>query len=123
MDKSSDEIERLNGIIHNKINELDQFRSNSAILETKLKSVNQATQKEFASYEEKMVGYGKEQERQAAQLKHRLTENEALKVKITELERTISRSEGMQQQNIDLKGQLNQMTRRVEEFKMKVSVL
>lgn len=59
VDESAVEIERLNSIIHNKINEVDQYKNSLKVLETKLNAVNNATQKEFAAYEERMVSENK----------------------------------------------------------------
>lgn len=74
VDKSTAEIERLNDIIHNKIKEVDNYKNSITVLETKLGAVNNATQKEFANYEERMVVETREKERLTVQLKNRLTE-------------------------------------------------
>jgi cell shape-determining protein MreC len=52
-----------------------------------------------------------------------LAENEGLKNKIAELEKERGRGAGLERENQELKGQLNASVRKMEEFKMKISIL
>jgi len=72
-------------VLREKVNEGNQLQTNQRILESKLSASTSATQKEFAAYEERIISYTRDQERLSAQLKHRLAENEQLKVRCIEL--------------------------------------
>lgn len=61
VDQFEMEIERLNGQIHDKINESNQLKSNNKILENKLSTFSSSSQKEYASYEERIVIFTREQ--------------------------------------------------------------
>jgi hypothetical protein len=60
-----------------------------------LAAATAATQKEFATYEERIITYTRDQERLTAQLRHRVAENEQLKVRCGELERISSGNDAL----------------------------
>lgn len=92
-------------------------------MESKISASTSATQKEFANYEDRIIAFTKEQERQNAQLKHRLAENEQLKVRCSEFEREIAFIQNLRQENEALRGQLGQNNNKIEEFKRKIQLL
>jgi hypothetical protein len=58
--------------MRDKIGECDQLKTTNKLMESKLSASTSATQKEFANYEDKFIAFTRDQERQNAQLKHRL---------------------------------------------------
>lgn len=71
----------MNQLLREKLKQNEDLRTNNKILENKSMAASSATQKQFAAYEEKIITFTRDQQRYNAQLKHRLSENEQLKVK------------------------------------------
>lgn len=57
VDQFEIEIERLNNQIHDKINESNQLKNSNKIMENKLSTFNNSSQKEYAKYEEKITNF------------------------------------------------------------------
>ena len=113
----------MNQIMRDKIGECDQLKTSNKLMESKISASTSATQKEFANYEDRIIAFTKEQERQNAQFKHRLAENEQLKVRCGEFEREIAFIQNLRQENEALRGQLGQNNNKIEEFKRKIQLL
>jgi hypothetical protein len=74
IDRSNTEIERLNNIIHSKINEIDSIRIYSKGLESKVTNYEQQGDKKLVQYEEKISHFTIENDRLNQVLKGRLAD-------------------------------------------------
>lgn len=91
-----------------------------SLLESKISTMNNATQQKFASYEETIMGYMREEEKLKTQLSSKTEESKRLQQRAGDVEQVCLRIKTVEEENEALRQELAACSKTIEELTRKI---